>query len=129
MFLLRSAFWLTVMFLIIAPKDFDLGKAASDASAQALRAGRQAVVQQVLAGRLRLYRMRRQQGRLCGAGRQQESLHRGAPTRDGNSGPAPPTATGSDGVTQRPRHFPTLLQTRSWPSRSALPALRLSYGA
>lgn len=49
MFLLRSAFWLTVMFLIIAPKDFDLGKAASDASEQALMAGRQAVVQQVLA--------------------------------------------------------------------------------
>lgn len=49
MFLLRSAFWLTVMFLIIAPKDFDLGKAAGDASQQALAAGRQAVVDQVLA--------------------------------------------------------------------------------
>ena len=49
MFVLRSAFWLTVMFLIIAPKDFDLGKTASEASRQALEAGQQAVVSQVLA--------------------------------------------------------------------------------
>lgn len=49
MFVLRSAFWLTVMFLIIAPKDFDVGKTASEASAQALRAGQQAIVSQVLA--------------------------------------------------------------------------------
>lgn len=50
MFLLRSAFWLTVMFLIIAPKDVDLGKAAGEASRQALAAGQQAIVSQVLAG-------------------------------------------------------------------------------
>ncbi len=49
MFLLRSAFWLTVMFLIIAPKDFDLGKTAGDASRQALEAGQKAVISQVLA--------------------------------------------------------------------------------
>lgn len=49
MFVLRSAFWLTVMFLIIAPKDFDVGKTASEASAQALRASQQAIVSQVLA--------------------------------------------------------------------------------
>lgn len=49
MFLLRSAFWLTVMFVIIAPKDFDLGEAAGEASQQALAIGRQAVVEQVLA--------------------------------------------------------------------------------
>lgn len=49
MFVLRSAFWLTVMFLIIAPKDFDLGKTASEASAQGLKAGQQAIVSQVLA--------------------------------------------------------------------------------
>ena len=49
MFLLRSAFWLTLMFVIVAPKDFDLGKAATDASQQALESGRQAVVEQVLA--------------------------------------------------------------------------------
>ncbi len=48
MFFLRSAFWLTVMFIIIAPKDFDLGEAASNASQQALAVGRQAVVEQVL---------------------------------------------------------------------------------
>ena len=49
MFLLRSAFWLTVMFVIVAPKDFDLGQTASEASRQALEAGRNAVVSQVLA--------------------------------------------------------------------------------
>lgn len=49
MFLLRSAFWLTVMFLIIAPKDFDLGKTAGEASRQVLEAGQKAVVSQVLA--------------------------------------------------------------------------------
>jgi len=49
MFLLRSAFWLTLMFLLIAPKEFDLGKVASDASRQAIDAGRQVVVNQALA--------------------------------------------------------------------------------
>jgi hypothetical protein len=48
MFLLRSAFWLTVMFIIIAPKDADLGKQAADASRQALSLGQQAVVEHVL---------------------------------------------------------------------------------
>ncbi len=49
MFLLRSAFWLTVMAIIIAPKGTDLGKTAADASAQVLAAGQQAIVAQVLA--------------------------------------------------------------------------------
>lgn len=49
MFVLRSAFWLTVMFLIIAPKDFDLGKTAGEASEQAFKAGQQVIVSQVLA--------------------------------------------------------------------------------
>jgi len=50
MFLLRSAFWLTVMFIVIAPKDVDLGKTASDYSRQALEMGQQAVVSHALAG-------------------------------------------------------------------------------
>jgi hypothetical protein len=49
MFLLRSVFWLTVMFIIVAPKDFDLGKAAGEASQQVIAIGQQAVVEQVLA--------------------------------------------------------------------------------
>ena len=49
MFLLRSAFWLTVMFVIIAPKGVDLGKTASDYSRQALDIGQKAVVGPVLA--------------------------------------------------------------------------------
>lgn len=50
MFLLRSAFWLTVMFVIIAPREVDLGRAAADLSDQAMEAGRQAIVSGVLAG-------------------------------------------------------------------------------
>lgn len=48
MFLLRSAFWLTVMFLIIAPKDYDLGKDVASASQDALAAGQKAIVSQIL---------------------------------------------------------------------------------
>lgn len=48
MFFLRSAFWLTVMFVIIAPKDVDLGKRVDEASRQALAIGQKAVVEQVL---------------------------------------------------------------------------------
>jgi hypothetical protein len=49
MFLLRSAFWLTLMFIIIAPKDQDLGKSVAAASQEALEAGQKAVVAQILA--------------------------------------------------------------------------------
>ena len=50
MFLLRSAFWLTVMFLIIAPREIDLGEAAAQLSDQAVAAGREAIVTTVLSG-------------------------------------------------------------------------------
>jgi hypothetical protein len=49
MFVLRSAFWLTVAFVVIAPKDVDLGATASDYSARAMAAGQQVIVSQVLA--------------------------------------------------------------------------------
>jgi len=48
MFFLRSAFWLTVMFIIIAPKDVDLGKDLDQASRAALAMGQKAVVEHVL---------------------------------------------------------------------------------
>ena len=48
MFLLRSAFWLTVAFIMIAPKDVDLGRRAQDMSAQAVAAGQQMIVSQIL---------------------------------------------------------------------------------
>jgi len=48
MFFLRSAFWLTVMFIIIAPKDADLGRDLDQASREALAIGQQAVVMHVL---------------------------------------------------------------------------------
>ena len=48
MFLLRSAFWLTVAFILIAPKDVDLGQRAQDMSAQVVAAGQQAIVSQIL---------------------------------------------------------------------------------
>lgn len=48
MFLLRSVFWLTVAFILIAPKDVDLGQRAQDMSAQAVAAGQQLIVDQIL---------------------------------------------------------------------------------
>lgn len=48
MFLLRSAFWLTVAFMLIAPKDVDLGQRAQELSAQAVAAGQKVVVSQIL---------------------------------------------------------------------------------
>lgn len=48
MFLLRSAFWLTVAFLLIAPKDVDLGQRAQDLGSQAVAAGQQVIVSQIL---------------------------------------------------------------------------------
>lgn len=48
MFFLRSAFWLTVMFVIIAPKDVDLGRDLNQASKAALAVGQKAVVEEVL---------------------------------------------------------------------------------
>ena len=48
MFLLRSAFWLTVAFVVIAPKDVDLGARATDVSSQAMAAGQRAIVSHIL---------------------------------------------------------------------------------
>lgn len=48
MFLVRSAFWLTVAFVVIGPKDIDLGRAAGDLSTQAMAAGQQVIAQQIL---------------------------------------------------------------------------------
>jgi hypothetical protein len=49
MFLLRSAFWLTVAFILIAPKDIDLGQKAQDVSAEVVSAGTQLIVSEILA--------------------------------------------------------------------------------
>jgi hypothetical protein len=43
MFLLRSAFWLTLAFLMMAPQ-FDFGTAAGDLSAKAVTAGQRMIV-------------------------------------------------------------------------------------
>ena len=48
MFILRSAFWLTVAFLVVAPKDVDLAATAGSYSAQAMEAGRQVIVDRIL---------------------------------------------------------------------------------
>ena len=48
MFLLRSAFWLTVAFVAFHPHDVDLGKTATAISGQAIAAGQQIVVSQLL---------------------------------------------------------------------------------
>jgi len=48
MFLVRSAFWLTVAFLVIKP-GVDLERTAQDLSGQALSAGRQVVAEAIAA--------------------------------------------------------------------------------
>jgi hypothetical protein len=48
MFLVRSAFWLTLAFIAIHPKDVDLGATASALSGQAMAAGQKLVVAQIL---------------------------------------------------------------------------------
>jgi hypothetical protein len=48
MFLVRSAFWLTVAFIAFHPKDIDLGATANALSGQAVAAGQQIVVAEVL---------------------------------------------------------------------------------
>jgi hypothetical protein len=50
MFILRSAFWLTLAFIVMGPKSVDLGAAASDFSSQAMAAGQQLIVSQIIAG-------------------------------------------------------------------------------
>lgn len=49
MFILRSAFWLTVAFFLMAPKTVDLGAAAGNFSSQAMAAGQRLIVGQILA--------------------------------------------------------------------------------
>jgi hypothetical protein len=48
MFLVRSAFWLTVAFMTIHPQNVDVGAAAASLSNQAVDAGKRIVVAQVL---------------------------------------------------------------------------------
>ena len=48
MFLVRSAFWLTVAFLTIHPQNLDVGAAATALSNQAVDAGKRVVVAEVL---------------------------------------------------------------------------------
>lgn len=48
MFIVRSAFWLGVAFVVMAPKGTDFGAAATDLSQQAMAAGQQVIVSQIL---------------------------------------------------------------------------------
>jgi len=49
MFLLRSAFWLTVAFILLAPRDVDLRHEAESLSSRAVTAGQELIVAQILA--------------------------------------------------------------------------------
>lgn len=49
MFILRSAFWLTLAFIVMSPRHVDLGAAAGDLSSRAMAAGQQLIVGQILA--------------------------------------------------------------------------------
>lgn len=48
MFLLRSAFWLTIGFILVAPRDADLGQVARTLSTDAVAAGQQLIVGEIL---------------------------------------------------------------------------------
>ncbi|HEV7718058.1 MAG TPA: hypothetical protein VGO70_03675 [Arsenicitalea sp.] len=48
MFLVKTAFWLTVAFVVIHPKDVDLGATAASMSSRAMAAGQQLIVAQIL---------------------------------------------------------------------------------
>jgi hypothetical protein len=48
MFIVRSAFWLGVAFLVMAPKGTDFGAAATDLSQQAMAAGQQLIVSEII---------------------------------------------------------------------------------
>ncbi|RUT31024.1 hypothetical protein EMQ25_09090 [Arsenicitalea aurantiaca] len=48
MFLVRSAFWLALAFIVIGPRDVDFEKGAEALSASALAAGQQIVTEQLL---------------------------------------------------------------------------------
>lgn len=48
MFLLRSAFWLTLAFIMFAPHDVDLRQRAEAVSGQAVAAGQDLIRQQIL---------------------------------------------------------------------------------
>ena len=48
MFLLRSAFWLTVAYVVIAPTNVDLGAATDELTKRATAAGQQAVISTIL---------------------------------------------------------------------------------
>ncbi|MDR3475219.1 MAG: hypothetical protein P4M09_26505 [Devosia sp.] len=48
MFLVRSAFWLTVAFIAFHPRDVDLGATATALSGQAIGAGQKIVVSELL---------------------------------------------------------------------------------
>jgi hypothetical protein len=49
MFLIRSAFWLTVGFILVAPHGTDFGAAANAVKDQAITAGQQMVMGQLIA--------------------------------------------------------------------------------
>ena len=48
MFLLRSAFWLTIGFILVAPRDADLGEVARSLGTDAMAAGQQLIVGEIL---------------------------------------------------------------------------------
>lgn len=87
MFILRSAFWLTVAFIAMAPKSVDLGAAAGDFSSQAMAAGQQLIVSQMLAGDCASVRC--VGGKALAAVALTSSPSLGAPMQDSSADPVP----------------------------------------
>jgi hypothetical protein len=74
MFLVRSAFWLTVGFLVVHPQSIDLGAAASAMSAQAMAAGQKVVVAQILKSECPLFDCAQAKPKLAVAATQNPSV-------------------------------------------------------
>lgn len=54
MFVLRSAFWLTLAFLLVAPHGTDFGAAATSLKDQTVEAGQDLIASQIVAAEQRL---------------------------------------------------------------------------
>ena len=86
MFLVRSAFWLTVAFIAIRP-DVDIDGAVAGLQQQAVDAGREAIVQHILAPQCDTLDCAGRNALLAGA--LNSSLSLDSPMQDSSNSPVP----------------------------------------
>ena len=106
MFLVRSAFWLTVAFVALHPHDVDLGAQASALSNQALAAGQQLIAEQIVKNDCLLIRCVAAPPIATTASLPAPSASPAMQDQPTVQPGLPPDATGVDGLSQGLRHFP-----------------------